>query len=80
MADEKSLAPSRKVSAGGIGGVVLGIPIGQPVGGLVAGLFKLQSPESFEVISSVVNIESAFASLTAVIIAFVASYWVSDPK
>ena len=66
--------PTRKVTAAGVGGIVLGVPVATPLASVLMGVVKATAPNIYEALASVPGFQSGLASLFAVSIAVAAAY------
>lgn len=78
LVTQPTKAPSRKVKAAGVGGIVLGVPVAQPLASVTMGILKASTPGLYETLTSVSGFQSGIASLFAVIIATFTAYVVRD--
>jgi hypothetical protein len=78
LVNQPTAAPSRKVKAASVGGIVLGVPVAQPLASVTMGILKAVTPGLFETLNSVDGFQSGLASLFAVLIAVGAAYAVKD--
>lgn len=76
--DQDSRMPTRKVAAGGIGGIVMGVPLASPLAGLAVGGLRLANEGAYTVLNDTIDLKATLASLFAVLIATATAYMVRE--